>query len=899
MRINRFTTIRTKLLLPGLVVLGLLLALTQWLWVPWQTDNTITNIQQEQQIKLHILSLALVEPLLSDDLAQIYKTLDSVIATDPTWKRLQLNNPNKKQIYPLMVTHKQDLSNMMEISVPIDFGGAPLAQITLQFDPRTQLKAELSKINLISLIVFAFIATGLTLNFILQDWLIRRPLEEMASAAKILAQSNFNEPIIQRGHDEIGLLAAALETMRIQLQTMTNKLLQSKQRLLAVVSHIPDGIITVWANGTIESVNAAACAIFGYEEHELKGRNVNILMPPKQRAQHQGWMGSAEHRGRVINQGAITAHAVRRGEKVFPAEFKITEITGQDETLYLTLVQDISERKRDEQILRTAMTDMEREKNTLQAIFLGTTANSADEVFRVSAMTAATALEADTVIVTEITDPILRRSRTLAVWSNGEFHDNFECNIDETPCSLINPGEHLCITEQAYIHYPDCPLLLNIESLLVIPFLNDKGRIIGHMTILFRKPIEDEKRSITIMKIFATRLSAEMERAAAERSREEQARHTQAILDNLIEGIITINEHGIVTAFNHAAESIFTYSAAEVINNNINMLMPEPHHNQHDHYLHHYLTTGEKHVIGMSREVTGRRKDGATFLMELQVSQISRAGRPVFIGVVRDITERKTAELERQRLQRQLAQAQKMEAIGQLTGGVAHDFNNMLSGILGFTELSQEIAQAQGYATLSSHLAQIYRAGERARDLVAKMLAFSRGRDANMPEPVLLSNAIPEMLKLLRPVLPSSIAMETALDPDTPTVLLDTIGLQQIVLNLCINARDAMNGTGSLTISVKKITLENAICSSCHQGFSGNHVELCISDSGPGMDATTQQRIFEPFFTTKPIGKGTGMGLAMVHGIMHEARGHIMLSSSPETGSQFRLLFNEHEPLCT
>ena len=174
-----------------------------------------------------------------------------------------------------------------------------------------------------------------------------------------------------------------------------------------------------------------------------------------------------------------------------------------------------------------------------------------------------------------------------------------------------------------------------------------------------------------------------------------------------------------------------------------------------------------------------------------------------------------------------------------------------------------------------------------------------RSRDANMPEPVLLSSAIPEMLKLLRPVLPSSIAMETVLDPDTPTVLLDTIGLQQIVLNLCINARDAMNGTGSLTISVKKITLENAICSSCHQGFSGNHVELCISDSGPGMDATTQQRIFEPFFTTKPIGKGTGMGLAMVHGIMHEARGHIMLSSSPEAGSQFRLLFNEHESLCT
>ena len=897
MRINRLTTIRTKLLLPGLVVLGLLLALTHWLWVPWQTDNTINNIQQEQQRKLHILSLALVEPLLSDDLAQIYKTLDAVIATDSTWKQLQLNNPDKKQIYPLIVINKSDAPDMMNISAPIDFGDTPLAQLTLQFDPRTKLKAELSKINLISLIVFLFIATGLTLNFILQDWLIRRPLEVMASAAKTLAQSNFNEPIAQRGHDEIGLLAAALEAMRIQLQTMTGKLLQSKQRLLAVVSHIPDGIITMWADGTIESVNEAACTIFDYEEHELKGRNVNILMPPKQRAQHQDWVGSAEYRSRIMNQGAITTHAIRRGKKLFPAEFKVTEIKEQNETIYLTLVQDISERKRDEQLLKNAMDDMEREKNTLQAIFIGTTANSADEVFRVSAMTAATALEADTVIVTEIIDPTTHKARTLAVWSNGALQDPVEFNTDESPCPYT--GTDLCIIEQAYIHYPDCPLLAGIESLLIIPFLNDKGNIIGHMTILFRNPLKDEQRSITIMKIFATRLSAEMERAAAERSREEQARHTQAILDNLIEGIITINEHGVVTAFNHAAESIFGYSASDVINNNINILMPEPYRNQHNHYLNHYLTTGEKHVIGLSREVMGQRKDGETFLMELQVSQINRAGRPVFIGVIRDITERKTAETERQRLQRQLAQAQKMEAIGQLTGGVAHDFNNMLSGILGFTELSQEIAQAQGHATLSSHLAQIYRAGERARDLVAKMLAFSRGRDANMPEPVLLSSAIPEMLKLLRPVLPSSISMETILDPDAPAVLLDTIGLQQIVLNLCINARDAMDGTGSLTISVKKATLENAICSSCHQGFSGKHVELCISDSGPGMDTTTQQRIFEPFFTTKPIGKGTGMGLAMVHGIVHEGRGHILLSSSPDTGSQFKLLFSEYEASCT
>ncbi len=894
MKSSRLFTIRTKLLLPGLTTLALLFALTQWLWIPWQTANTLTNIETEQHLKLHILNLSLIEPLLSGDFGHIYKTLDAVIATDPAWQQLQLTDPNGKQLYPLAALDETPATRLMTVTKSIDFGGASLAHMTLHFDSSAKLATEQSKIQLISLIVLGFIAVGLMLNFILQDWLIRRPLEEMAAAARVLARGQFDQPIHPHGHDEIGLLAATLESMRTQLRTMTDELRQSKQRLLAIVTDIPDGIFTVLADGTIESVNAAACTMFGYNGDELKGRNVNILIPPKQRHHHANWMASAEHRSRVVDQGAIPTHAVRRGEQLFPAEFKISEIKGQDDTLYLVLVRDITERTRAEQALRAAMTVMEREKNTIQAIFLGTTANSSDEVIRLSAMTAAKALEADAAIVTEIIDPSLHRAQTLAVWRDGAFQENFACNMDETPCALINGRDYVCVPKDARKLYPECQPLEDVEAFLAIPFFNSQGVTIGHMAILFHHPLQDEIRSISIMKIFATRLSAELERSAAERTREEQARHTHAILDNLVEGIITIDEHGIVSAFNHAAETIFGYSASEVLNRNVNMLMPEPERAQHDSYLNHYLTTGEKRVIGMSREVTGLRKSGTTFLMELQVSQISRAGRPVFIGVVRDITERKSAETERQRLQRQLAQAQKMEAIGQLTGGVAHDFNNMLAGILGFTELSQEIAQEHGYATLSSHLAQIYRAGERARDLVAKMLAFSRGRDANMPEPVLLSSAIPEMLTLLRPVLPASIVMKTELDTSAPAVLLDTIGLQQVVLNLCINARDAMDGAGSLLISVHKLTQHNAVCSSCHLAFTGDYVELCISDSGPGMDAATQQRVFEPFYTTKPVGKGTGMGLAMVHGIVHEGHGHIVLESDPGTGSRFRLLFSEH-----
>lgn len=898
--------IRTKLLLPGVAALALLLALMQLVWLPWQQEGALTRIKQEQSIKLEILSLALAAPLFTGDLGQAHNTLEAVLEANPTWRQLELTNAMGQRLYPLERADAAALAGMAIITHAIILKEEPLAQLTpgfnpettlgqltLHFDPTAQLAQHSAEILLVSLIIFACIAAGLTLNFVLQDWLIRRPVEQMADVARTLAQGEFDTPITLRSRDEIGRLAIALETMRTHLRAMTAELRQNEQRLLAVVTHIPDGIFTVQADGTIESANAAACAMFDYEAHELTGHNVNILIPPKQRAQHHNWMASAEHRSRVVNQGAIATNAVRRGERLFPAEFKIAEITGQQEPLYLALVQDITERQHHEQLLRTAMAEMEREKNTLQAIFLGTMASSTSEIFRLSAMTAATALEADGVIVSEIADPAPHRAQTLAVWQNEAFQENFEYSLEQAPCTVPEGQDYLCVAEQASTHYPDCPLLAGTEAFVAMPFFNGRGVAIGQMTILFRRPIQDEARSVAIMKIFATRLSAELERAAAERTREEQARHTQTILDNLTEGIITIDEHGIVTAFNHAAESIFGYGATEVLGHNIKRLMPEPDCSQHDGYLTRYLATGEKQTIGMSREVTGRRKDGAIFLMELQVSQISRAGHPIFIGVVRDITERKNAEAERQRLQLQLAQAQKMEAIGQLTGGVAHDFNNMLAGILGFSELSLEIAQTLDNASLCTYLTQINRAGERARDLVAKMLAFSRSRDVSTPEPVQLSSAIPEMMKMLRPLLPASVAISTEFDPATAPILLDTIELQQVLMNLCINARDAMGGSGTLTIALRKSTWHNAVCSACQQGFSGDYVELSVSDSGPGMDANTLQRVFEPFFTTKEVGKGTGMGLAMVHGIVHDRHGHIVVESKPGKGCCFRLLFKD------
>ncbi|HHJ17409.1 MAG TPA: response regulator [Gammaproteobacteria bacterium] len=256
-------------------------------------------------------------------------------------------------------------------------------------------------------------------------------------------------------------------------------------------------------------------------------------------------------------------------------------------------------------------------------------------------------------------------------------------------------------------------------------------------------------------------------------------------------------------------------------------------------------------------------------------------------GIAHDITERI-------QIQRQLRQAQKMEAIGQLTGGIAHDFNNILGSILGYTGLAQQKFAADGEGKLAEYLSEVYRAGERARDLIAQLLAFSRGGSAT-PRVMMLAPLVKESVKMMRVTMPSSIALVTEVEDDTAAVLMDAVQLQQLIMNLCINARDAIEGSkGYIAIRLRSAHDIKANCSSCHLPLNGDFVELAAEDNGEGISEDILTRIFDPFFTTKAIGKGTGMGLSMVHGIVHGHGGHILVDSKPGKGTVFRLLFPVH-----
>ncbi len=261
------------------------------------------------------------------------------------------------------------------------------------------------------------------------------------------------------------------------------------------------------------------------------------------------------------------------------------------------------------------------------------------------------------------------------------------------------------------------------------------------------------------------------------------------------------------------------------------------------------------------------------------------------IGVGRDITARKQAESEKERLQKELQHAHKMEAVGQLTGGIAHDFNNILGIVMGFTSIALDRYGREVPEKMVNYLETAMKASERAKDLVAQMLTFSHKGNRDDEKPVQFAPLINENVEMLRSILPSSIKIELKCEGDLPCILMDPAKLQQLMMNLCINAKDAMDGVGDLTIELGWHLGVDAECSGCYKRIEGDWIELSVTDTGTGMTSETVKHLFEPFFTTKDVGRGTGMGLAVLHGIVDGHGGHTLIETKPGKGTTFHLLF--------
>ncbi|HTU00730.1 MAG TPA: PAS domain S-box protein, partial [Candidatus Sulfotelmatobacter sp.] len=368
-------------------------------------------------------------------------------------------------------------------------------------------------------------------------------------------------------------------------------------------------------------------------------------------------------------------------------------------------------------------------------------------------------------------------------------------------------------------------------------------------------------------------------RDVTERRRAEEGLFRLAtIVDSSDDAIIGKSLDGTIQSRNAGAERLYGYRAADVIGQSIELLVPPDRREELPRILER-IRKGE-HVGHL--ETVRLRRDGRLVDVSLTISPI-RGPHGRILGastIARDITERK-------RLEAQIRQAQKMEAIGTLAGGIAHDFNNLLSAMMGYAEMTGDDLPKGSPAW--RNLREVFAAGKRAKELVRQILTFSRQAEQER-RAIPLHGNVQETLKLLRASLPATIEMRHAVQPDAGTVLADPIQMQQVLMNLCTNAEHAMRPRGGLLeVRLEPVEVDAEFAAAHPPLKPGPHARLTVRDTGHGMDSRMMERIFDPFFTTKPPGEGTGMGLAMVHGIVGDHGGAITVESAPGCGAKFQV----------
>ncbi len=360
----------------------------------------------------------------------------------------------------------------------------------------------------------------------------------------------------------------------------------------------------------------------------------------------------------------------------------------------------------------------------------------------------------------------------------------------------------------------------------------------------------------------------------------------RAAVESSPAGMIMVSEAGRMVLVNQEIERMFGWDRDELIGQRIEMLVPERFRARHPEFRHGFFSDPDARPMGAGRDLYGLRKDGTEISIEIGLNPIETEDGLFVLSSVVDISARKREEAERNELQRQLQQAQKMEAVGTLAGGIAHDFNNILGAILGFAELLRESVEGeQAHRDLEELIAFTLR----GKSVVERVRSFSVGRTGER-RPCSAQDQIDEFQAFLRSSLPPNIEITTQIHPDSPRLLADPSALYQVLMNLGLNAGQAMPNGGRLAVDVEPLYVTDSRARAHPNLHEGNYVALTVRDTGSGMDAETRDRMFEPFFTTRSPERGSGLGLAIVLGIIQEHEGAIEVESAPGAGTTVRLI---------
>jgi two-component system sensor kinase FixL len=382
-------------------------------------------------------------------------------------------------------------------------------------------------------------------------------------------------------------------------------------------------------------------------------------------------------------------------------------------------------------------------------------------------------------------------------------------------------------------------------------------------------PIRDEQgRIIGVSKI--GRDLSEAHRAHQETQRREAL--MRSILANVPDALIVIDEQARIQSFSSAAERLFGYSATEVLHRNVSLLMPSPYREQHDDYLSRYLTTGERHIIGIGRIVAGERRDGTTFPMELTVGTVDLPGEQLFTGFIRDLTERQERERRLHELQSELIHVARLNELGQLVSALAHEVNQPLAAMANYINGARRLFASGNQAGGQAAIERVAEQAERARQIIRRLRELARKGDSDKQvENVKLT--IEEASTLALAGGPRNLVFTIDVAPDATRAVIDKIQIQQVLLNLMRNAIEAMLDAPRRELTIRAVRTDDRI-------------RISVTDSGPGLPASVRARLFEPFVTTKP--EGMGVGLSVSRAIVEAHGGALRVEDAPGGGTVFR-----------
>ncbi len=725
---------------------------------------------------------------------------------------------------------------------PISYNGETIGSVRLFVTPKF-VNQYMSDYLISTIMMIIWIDLILILALYLLLWrTVLRPLKVVEQYAGAVSSGDEASIPVQIFGREFESLRFSIEKMVAQQKARFEELQQSEQRFRVLVEQAPEAIAVYDVDlDLFVDVNSNAARLFGCSPQELLKTNPKQFYSSSQPDGLPLDVSIKHYTDRALAGEMLTYERAIQNEqgKELLCEVRLARLPSADRKLIRISYVDITERKWAEKLLIKSQAHLQTLVQTIpDLVWL----KDPDGVY----------LDCN---------PMFERffgvkkeaiiGKTDYDFVERELADFFR----EHDQKAIEVGEP-CRNEE-WLALPDGGRRVLLDTIKT-PMFDAGGKLVGVLGI---------GRDITSRKLS-----------------EEALRFTQFAIDKTIDQAFWMVEGGKLIYVNDAACRSLEYTREELLKLSVPdfspMYLPEK-------FAQHWDDLREKGACTF--EATHRTKSGRVYPVEVRANHVVFDGKEYHCSFVTDITMRKRAEEEKIKLQAQLSQAQKMEAIGTLAGGIAHDFNNYLSVILGYADMA--IEDAPSGSKFKNDLTKITAAANRAKELVKQILTFSRQTRIERI-PLNIQSLIKEGLKLLRSSIPATISIVEEIEVVDRAILADPTQIHQILMNLCTNASHAMEASGGiLNVSLKTTFIETEDQKKGLHIKTGEYVELSIIDTGPGIAPDIIDKIFDPYFTTKEIGKGTGMGLAIIHGIMKEYGGTITVESKEGHGAAFRAYF--------